>query len=321
MDFTGRSVFVTGGTGSFGKCFVKHVLRSPVSRVVIFSRDELKQSEMAASMKDDRLRFFIGDIRDYMRLKMALNGIDIVVHAAAMKQVPTAEYNPFEAVQTNVHGTENLVRACIDNNIEKAVLLSTDKACAPVNLYGATKLVAEKLFINGNSYVGHGRTRFAVVRYGNVAGSRGSVIPLWRECVKEKRPIVYTEPTMTRFFMKLIDAVELVYRALRDMQGGEIFVHKMHSCTMKALGDAIAGKDYPYLISGIRPGEKMHEELIPNCLSHLTYEYDDHYIIAPSYTWQEEWARRAGVLVASDFEYSSKTAPRIESIKEFLKDV
>jgi len=281
--FKGRNILITGGTGSFGKEFVKYLLNNcEPARVVIFSRDEFKQYEMAQEFGGDRrLRFFLGDVRDKDRLYRAFYGIDYVVHAAALKQVPAAEYNPFEVIKTNIIGAQNVIEACIDNNVKKVVALSTDKAAIPINLYGATKLCSDKLFVAGNSYAGGRVTRFGVVRYGNVLGSRGSVLPLFLKQKKEG-VVTITHKDMTRFWITLPQAVELVVKAFKYMTGGEIFVPKIPSMKMIDFAKAIAPEAEIREI-GIRPGEKMHEVMIPEDDARHTREYDDHYRIIPEF--------------------------------------
>jgi len=305
----GSKVLLTGGTGSFGHEFIAQTLKkhSP-SKLVIFSRDEMKQWEMAKLFyRDERVRFFIGDVRERDRLYRAMDGIDFVVHAAATKIVPTAEYNPFEAVKTNVMGAMNVIDACIDNKVKRVVALSTDKASSPINLYGATKLVSDKLFIAGNSYSGGGGTKFSVVRYGNVMGSRGSVIPHF---IKQSRSgkITITDERMTRFMISLEDAVGLVWHALEDMRGGEIYVKKIPSMKVADIANAIA----PHAqieVTGIRPGEKLHEQMIGVEDAPYTYEYADYFKIVPAINdWTEHHRQVAGSsLVSSDFSYSSNT--------------
>jgi UDP-N-acetylglucosamine 4,6-dehydratase len=301
------SILITGGTGSFGHTFVPMVLEKyNPRRLVIFSRDEIKQWEMAKLFEhDDRVRFFIGDVRDKDRLVRALNGIDYVVHAAATKIVPTAEYNPFECVKTNVFGAMNLIDACIDQGVKRVVALSTDKASSPANLYGATKLTSDKLFIAGNSYSGSNDTRFAVVRYGNVMGSRGSVIPFFMTQA-DKGSLPITDDRMTRFMISLEEGVDLVWHAFEDMIGGEIYVKKIPSMKVTDVARAVA-PDASHDIIGIRPGEKLHEQMIgPEDALH-TYEYAKHYKILPAiYGWSKDPKRiNDGKLVAPDFIYSS----------------
>lgn len=304
---TNSSILITGGTGSFGHTFVPMTLdKYNPRRLVIYSRDEMKQWEMAKLYGDDpRVRFFIGDVRDKDRLARALNGIDYVVHAAATKIVPTAEYNPFECVKTNVIGAMNLIDACIDQGVKRVVALSTDKASSPANLYGATKLTSDKLFIAGNSYSGFSDTRFAVVRYGNVMGSRGSVIPFFLT-LTNKGALPITDDRMTRFMITLEQGVGLVWHAFENMIGGEIYVKKIPSMKVTDVARAIA-PDAEHNIVGIRPGEKLHEQMIgPEDAPH-TYEYDEHYKILPSiHNWSQDPERiGCGKLVATDFTYCS----------------
>ena len=301
------SILITGGTGSFGHAFVPMTLaKYNPRRLVIYSRDEMKQWEMAKLYGNDpRVRFFIGDVRDKDRLLRALNGIDYVVHAAATKIVPTAEYNPFECVKTNVFGAMNLIDACIDQGVKRVVALSTDKASSPVNLYGATKLTSDKLFISGNSYSGANETRFAVVRYGNVMGSRGSVIPFFLS-LADKGVLPITDVRMTRFMITLEQGVDLVWHAFEDMVGGEIYVKKIPSMKMTDVALAVAPKA-THNIVGIRPGEKLHEQMIgPEDAPH-TYEYDGHYKVLPSiHGWSLDPTRiQDGTLVGSGFTYCS----------------
>ena len=282
--FEGSSILITGGTGSFGKAFLSEVLAAhDPARVAIYSRDELKQYEMKQTYGDDpRVRFFIGDIRDRDRLKMAMHGVDYVVHAAALKQVDTAEYNPMEYVKTNILGSENVMLAAIDSGVKKVVALSTDKASSPVNLYGATKLTADKLFISGNHYSYARGTRFAVVRYGNVMGSRGSVIPFFLER-RKSGVLPITDPAMTRFNITLEEGVDLVFFALERALGGEIFVPKIPSYRITELAEAI-GPECKHPVVGIRPGEKVHEEMVTSSDSLNTIETDRYYVIVPNLT-------------------------------------
>lgn len=302
-----NNILVTGGTGSFGNTFVPMTLKKyNPRRIVIYSRDEMKQWEMAKKFQgDDRVRFFIGDVRDKDRLYRALDGIDCVVHAAATKIVPTAEYNPFECVKTNVIGAMNLIDACIDKKVKRVVALSTDKASSPVNLYGATKLASDKLFVAGNSYAGGHETRFAVVRYGNVMGSRGSVIPFFL-ALKNKNKLPITDERMTRFMITLEQGVELVWRAFEDMEGGEIYVRKIPSMKVTDIARAVA-PDASHEIVGIRPGEKVHEQMIGAEDSFYTYEYDTHYKILPAiYSWHSSPGRiKDGKKVPEGFSYTS----------------
>ncbi len=301
------SILITGGTGSFGHTFVPMTLkRYNPRRLVIYSRDEMKQWEMAKLYgSDKRVRFFIGDVRDKDRLARALNGVDFVVHAAATKIVPTAEYNPFECVKTNVFGAMNLIDACIDQGVNRVVALSTDKASSPSNLYGATKLTSDKLFIAGNSYSGGNDTRFSVVRYGNVMGSRGSVIPFFQG-LAEKGVLPITDARMTRFMITLEQGVELVWHAFDDMVGGEIYVKKIPSMKMTDLARAVA-PEARHDIIGIRPGEKLHEQMIGTEDAPHTYEYPEHFKILPAiHDWSHDPVRiNGGKLVAPDFTYCS----------------
>ena len=304
---TNSSILITGGTGSFGHTFVPMTLaKYNPKRLVIFSRDEMKQWDMAMKYSQDpRVRFFIGDVRDKDRLVRALDGIDFVVHAAATKIVPTAEYNPFECVKTNIIGAMNLIDACIDRGIKRIVALSTDKASNPINLYGATKLASDKLFIAGNSYAGLHETRFAVVRYGNVLGSRGSVIPFFISQAQSGM-IPITDPRMTRFMITLEQGVELVWHAFEDMHGGEIYVKKIPSMTITDIAKAVA-PNAVHKIIGIRPGEKIHEQMIGVEDALHTFEYKDHFKILPAiHNWSKDPSRiNGGVLVKDNFVYSS----------------
>jgi UDP-N-acetylglucosamine 4,6-dehydratase (inverting) len=302
------TILITGGTGSFGHTFVPMTLAKYNPRkLIIFSRDEMKQWEMAKLYQgDERIRFFIGDVRDKERLYRALDGVDYVVHAAATKIVPTAEYNPFECVKTNILGAMNLIDACIDKGVKRVVALSTDKASSPINLYGATKLASDKLFVAGNSYSGGLNTRFAVVRYGNVMGSRGSVIPFFMS-IKDKGVLPITDARMTRFMISLEQGVELVWRAFEDMVGGEIYVKKIPSMKVTDIALAVAPAARHEIV-GIRPGEKLHEQMIgPEDAPH-TYEYHEYYKVLPSiHNWSQDPVRiNGGKLVASDFNYSSE---------------
>ena len=295
---------VTGGTGSFGKKIVSKLLSETNARkVIVFSRDELKQYEMQQLYRGEtRIRFFIGDVRDYERLFRAFDGVDYVVHAAALKQVPAAEYNPFEAVKTNINGAQNIIEAAINQRVDRVVALSTDKACAPVNLYGATKLVSDKLFIAGNAYSGAHRTRFAVVRYGNVVGSRGSVVPLFKQ-LASNGTLPVTDPRMTRFWITLDQGVEFVMDCLERMHGGELFVPKIPSTKVLDLAKAIA-PECEIDIVGIRPGEKLHEEMITVHDSRRTVDMGSYYVVQPEMEWwQGEPAD--GCPVPDGFHYSS----------------
>ncbi|ANE56402.1 UDP-N-acetylglucosamine 4,6-dehydratase (inverting) [Methylomonas sp. DH-1] len=313
-----KTILITGGTGSFGHTFVPLTLaKYNPRRLVIFSRDEMKQWEMAKLYGDDpRVRFFIGDVRDKDRLARALNGIDYVVHAAATKIVPTAEYNPFECVKTNIIGAMNLIDACIDQGVKRVVALSTDKASSPANLYGATKLASDKLFVAGNSYSGKNETRFAVVRYGNVMGSRGSVIPFFQS-IAHKGVLPITDVRMTRFMITLEQGVDLVWRAFDDMVGGEIYVKKIPSMNIVDIARAVA-PDAQHEIVGIRPGEKLHEQMIGLEDAPYTYEYGDYYKILPAiHNWSSDPERiNRGVRVAPDFVYCSDNNTEWMSVAE-----
>jgi len=305
MDYLrGKSVLITGGTGSFGKVFVRTVLdHAEARRVVVLSRDELKQWEMKQQFGDDgRLRFFIGDVRDRARLERAFDGVDFVVHAAALKQVPVAEYNPFEAVKTNILGARNVIDAAIDRGVARVIALSSDKASSPINLYGATKLVSDKLFVDGNAYAGGKATRFSVVRYGNVVGSRGSVVPLFRRLAKTG-VLPITDERMTRFWITLEKSVGFVLDRLREMRGGEVFVPKIPSMKVIDLARVLAPTATIEFV-GIRPGEKLHEELISVHDARRTVDAGDFYVIQPDMEW---WTPQeyAGHAVPPDFCYTS----------------
>jgi len=301
------TILITGGTGSFGHTFVPSTLQKYNPRkIIIYSRDEMKQWEMAKKFGDDkRVRFFIGDVRDKERLMRALDDVDYVVHAAATKIVPTAEYNPFECIKTNVMGAMNLIDACIDKKVKRVVALSTDKACSPINLYGASKLASDKLFVAGNSYAGGHETRFSVVRYGNVMGSRGSVIPFFKS-IKDTGTFPITDPRMTRFMITLEQGVELVWHAFDDMEGGEIYVKKIPSMKVTELAKAIS-EDAKQEIVGIRPGEKLHEMMIGAEDSFFTYEYENHFKILPAINnWSSDEMRiKGGTKVPEGFTYAS----------------
>jgi UDP-N-acetylglucosamine 4,6-dehydratase len=307
LDWSASSVLVTGGTGSFGRRLVEVMLRElRPRRLVVFSRDELKQHDMrAAGFDDPSLRYFIGDVRDRDRLRRALSGVDLVVHAAALKQVPACEYNPFEAVKTNILGAENLIDAAIDAGVARVVALSTDKAVNPVNLYGATKLVAEKLFVQGNAYAGAQGTRFSCVRYGNVVGSRGSVVPVFLAQRAAGR-ITLTDPRMTRFWITLDQGVRFVIRAAETMHGGEVFVPKIPSMRLTDLAEALAPGAQVDMV-GIRPGEKLHESLLGPDEARHAVELDEGYVILPTHPWwsQDRWAE--GRPLPDGFAYTSDT--------------
>ena len=321
---TNSSILITGGTGSFGRAFVKMTLEKyNPKKIIIYSRDEMKQWEMAKLYQhDSRVRFFIGDVRDKDRLYRALDSIDYVVHAAATKIVPTAEYNPFECIKTNINGAMNLIDACIDHNIKNVVALSTDKASKPVSLYGATKLASDKMFVASNAYSGEHKTKFSVVRYGNVMGSRGSVIPFF---IKEKKQGVLpiTDKRMTRFMITLEEGVRLVWKAFDDMCGGEIYIKKIPSMKVTDLATAI-DKDAKHEVVGIRPGEKLHEEMIGADDSPYTYEYDDCYKILPAINnWSSSKVMiKDGIPVENGFSYTSdnnKEWMEIETLQQWIK--
>ena len=323
-----KSILITGGTGSFGNHFVEYVLKHyDPEKIVIYSRDEYKQFIMNNKFKEyeDKLRFFIGDVRDGDRLKRALNGIDYVVHAAALKQVPSCEYNPLEAIKTNINGAANVINACLDTDVKRVVALSTDKAVNPVNLYGGTKFVSDKLFIAANSYSGYTGTRFAVVRYGNVAGSRGSVIPFFKDLIDSgKTSLPITDYRMTRFWISLEQGIELVIKALTESRGGETFISKRPSFKITDLAQAmLPGCDMPEV--GIREGEKLHEVMVSKEDAPFTYEYEKNYIIYPHYTW---WSDNriipGGRSVDPEFVYSSGTNTQwlsVDDLKARLGDI
>lgn len=323
--FDDKSILITGGTGSFGHAFVPMMLkRFNPTKIVIFSRDEMKQWEMAKLYGNDhRVRFFIGDVRDKDRLHRALDSVDYVVHAAATKIVPTAEYNPFECVKTNVNGAMNLIDACIDQKVKRVVALSTDKASSPANLYGATKLASDKLFVAGNSYAGGHETRFSVVRYGNVMGSRGSVIPHFLSLANLGR-LPITDPRMTRFMITLEEGVELVWHAFRDMVGGEIYVKKIPSMKVTDIAKAVS-PDADLETIGIRPGEKLHEQMISPEDSYYTYEYSHHFKILPAiHEWSADLNRiKDGKRVPEGFTYASDTNSEwmdVTTLRKWIKD-
>lgn len=325
--FNQKSILVTGGTGSFGKQFVKTILEKfQPRRIVIYSRDELKQFEMQQTFNSPEMRYFIGDVRDRDRLSQAMRGVDFVVHAAALKQVPAAEYNPTECIRTNIYGAENVIHAAIACNVEKIIALSTDKAASPINLYGATKLASDKLFVAANNMTGGHRTRFSVVRYGNVVGSRGSVVPYFRKLVEEKTPFLpITDSRMTRFWITLQQGVDFVLANFQRMQGGEIFVPKIPSIRIVDLAKSIA-PELPMEPVGIRPGEKLHEIMVPSDDSHLTLQFKDHFVIRPSikfYNEDRDYAVNGlgekGDSVSEGFEYSSGTNPHFLNMDEICE--
>ena len=314
VHMLGKTVLITGGTGSFGKKFTKKALELGVKKVIVFSRDELKQYEMRQEFNDNRLRFFIGDVRDKDRLYRAFDGVDIVIHAAAMKHVDACEYNPFEAIKTNIHGAQNVIEAAIDCGVEKVIALSTDKACAPVNLYGATKLASDKLFVAANAYVGDKPTSFSVVRYGNVVGSRGSVVPFFKK-MRKTGVLPVTDERMTRFWITLDQGVQFVIDSLERMHGGEIFVPKIPSMRVVDLAKAI-GPECEIKIIGIRPGEKLHEAMIMQDDARHTVEFDNYYVIQPEFPWWSKSYVKGGKKLPDGFEYTSDKNEKWLSIRE-----
>ena len=323
--FNGKSILITGGTGSFGKQYVQTLLKNyKPKKIIVYSRDELKQFEMEQDFNQDCMRYFIGDVRDRERLVQAMNGVDYVIHAAALKQVPAAEYNPMECIKTNIHGAENVIHAALANNVEKVIALSTDKAASPINLYGATKLVSDKLFVAANNLTGGHKTRFAAVRYGNVVGSRGSVVPFFRKQIEsgcDHLPI--TDVRMTRFWITLQQGVDFVLKNFQRMHGGEIFVPKIPSVNVVDLAKAMA-PELPHKIIGIRPGEKLHEIMCPMDDSHLTLEFDDHYVIKPTiqFTGKVDFTvnqlGEVGRPVDQGFEFHSGKNPNQLTIEEII---
>jgi UDP-N-acetylglucosamine 4,6-dehydratase len=323
--FDDKSILITGGTGSFGKQYIKTILeRYKPRKLIVYSRDELKQFEMQHDFHQHCMRYFIGDVRDRDRLIQAMRGVDFVIHAAALKQVPAAEYNPMECIKTNIHGAENVIHAALQNEVEKVIALSTDKAANPINLYGATKLVSDKLFVAANNVAGGHKTRFAVVRYGNVVGSRGSVVPLFKRCIIDgcdHLPI--TDERMTRFWITIQQGVDFVLKDFARMHGGEIFVPKIPSVRVVDLARAMA-PGLPHKIIGIRPGEKLHEIMCPADDSHLTLEFVDHYVIKPTiqFSRQADFAvnrlGQRGEPVEQGFEFHSGKNPHFLSVDEIV---
>ncbi|MFT5004300.1 MAG: UDP-N-acetylglucosamine 4,6-dehydratase [Flavobacteriales bacterium] len=325
--FDNKVILITGGTGSFGQLYVKTLLeRFNPKKIIIYSRDELKQFEMQQKYNAPCMRYFIGDVRDLKRLQRAMSGVDYVIHAAALKQVPAAEYNPMECIKTNISGAENVIEAALDNNVNKVIALSTDKAASPINLYGATKLVSDKLFVAANNISGGHRTSFSVVRYGNVVGSRGSVVPFFEKLVEEGAehlPITHLE--MTRFWISLQGGVDFVLKNFQRMLGGEIFIPKIPSIKITDLATSIA-PDLEQKTVGIRPGEKLHEVMCPRDDSYHTFEYDDHFVIAPSISFSSrsnDFTRNAidelGKAVEPGFEYNSNDNPDFMTVEEIKK--
>lgn len=329
--FDGKTILITGGTGSFGHKYTQTLLsRYTPKKIIIYSRDELKQYEMQQRFNANCMRYFIGDVRDGDRLVRAMHGVDYVIHAAALKQVPAAEYNPTECIRTNINGAENVINAAIETNVEKVIALSTDKAANPVNLYGATKLASDKLFVAANNMVGGSKPRFSVVRYGNVVGSRGSVVPFFQQLLSQNSDhLPITHPDMTRFWISLQQGVDFVLKNFERMLGGEIFVPKIPSIRIVDLAKAMA-PDLPVKIVGIRPGEKLHEMMCPGDMSYHTYEFSDHFVIAPAikfFSRSNDFSTNAlqeqGKLVPESFEYVSDTNPHfltVEDIRTFNQD-
>jgi UDP-N-acetylglucosamine 4,6-dehydratase len=321
MSLNGKAILLTGGTGSFGKKFIEIVLKKYKPKVIrVYSRDELKQSELRSHYGEiDQLRFFIGDVRDKERLERAMHNIDIVVHTAALKQVPFCEYNPFEAVKTNIIGAENIINTAIDNKVPKVIALSTDKAVNPINIYGATKLCAEKIFVQGNSYSGEGGTKFSCARYGNVIESRGSVIPLFKK-QKEAGTLTITDERMTRFWMTLEDGVNFVIRCIQIMKGGEVFVPRIPSMKIVDLARAICPGCKLKKI-GIRPGEKINEVLVTEDEARHTIEFDDFFIIEPELDWWGKGNHKEGKKLKEGFRYTSDNNPLLLSKEQILKKI
>lgn len=321
--FNNKAILITGGTGSFGKKFIGAILEKyKPKKVIVYSRDELKQFEMQQEFNQPVMRYFIGDVRDGERLKQAMRGVDYVVHAAALKQVPAAEYNPMECIKTNIDGAQNVINAALENEVEAVVALSTDKAANPINLYGATKLVSDKLFVAGNNIAGGRRTRFSVVRYGNVVGSRGSVVPFFEKLIANgEKELPITDNNMTRFWITLPQGIQFVLNAFKRMQGGELFVPKIPSSKITDLAEAVA-PGMPQKVIGIRPGEKLHEIMCPADDSHLTLEFHDHYVIKPTITffspvdYTVNKLGEKGVAVPQGFEYNSGTNPHVLTVEE-----
>lgn len=324
--FNGKNILITGGTGSFGKKYTKILLEKyRPNKIIIYSRDELKQYEMAQEYNDKCMRYFIGDVRDGERLKKAMRDVDFVIHAAALKHVPIAEYNPMECIKTNINGAQNVIDAALENGVSKVIALSTDKAANPVNLYGATKLASDKLFVAANNLVGNQDIKFAVVRYGNVVGSRGSVVPFFEKLIHDgATELPITDEKMTRFFITLEDGVNFVLKNFERMQGGEIFVPKIPSMKIVDMAKAMA-PNLPHKIIGIRPGEKLHEIMCPADDSHLTLEFEDHYVIKPTiiFTNKMQYGKNllgeVGHRVPQGFEYNSGNNNNWLSTEDFLE--
>lgn len=330
--FNNKNILITGGTGSFGKKYTQILLKNyKPNKIIIYSRDELKQYEMASEFSHSSMRYFIGDVRDESRLNTAMNGVDFVIHAAAMKHVPIAEYNPMECIKTNIHGAQNVINASLKNRVEKVIALSTDKACNPVNLYGATKLASDKLFIAANNIAGQSPTRFSVVRYGNVVGSRGSVVPLFKKLIENgAKELPITDERMTRFWITLEDGVKFVLKNFERMHGGELFIPKIPSMKITDLAATLAPNLLIKLI-GIRPGEKLHEIMISADDALHSLEFDDHYVITPSIRFYDKEADFAinklgqkGSSIKSGFEYRSDNNTQWlnqQSLKEMIERI
>lgn len=325
--FNDKSILITGGTGSFGKQYVRTILENyQPKRLVIYSRDELKQYEMQQEFNASCMRYFIGDVRDKERMIQAMRGVDFVIHAAALKQVPAAEYNPTECIKTNIHGAENVIHAALENEVERVIALSTDKAANPINLYGATKLASDKLFVAANNMAGGHKTKFSVVRYGNVVGSRGSVVPFFKKLISEGTDYLpITDERMTRFWITLQQGVDFVLKNFERMHGGEIFVPKIPSVRIVDLAKAMA-PDLPHKITGIRPGEKLHEIMCPADDSHLTLNFNDHFVLRPTITFNSRNndfavnnSGESGVPVEQGFEYHSGRNTEFLDIDEIKK--
>ncbi|MAZ43677.1 MAG: UDP-N-acetylglucosamine 4,6-dehydratase (inverting) [Legionellales bacterium] len=324
--FDNKNILITGGTGSFGYQYTERLLANyRPNRIIVYSRDEYKQYLMKQRFSQACMRYFIGDVRDLTRLKMAMEGVDYVIHAAAMKHVAAAEYNPMECIKTNIHGAENVISAALDAQVDKVIALSTDKAAVPINLYGATKLASDKLFVAANSLAGQKRTRFAVVRYGNVIGSRGSVVPFFKELIKnEAEYLPITHPDMTRFWITLDQGVSFVFKSFQRMQGGEIFIPKIPSVKITDLAKAMA-PNMKQKIIGIRPGEKLHEVMCPADDSHLTLEFLDHFVIKPSIAFNQPSSyetnplNEKGTSVPMGYEYNSRDNEAFLSVPETQK--
>lgn len=324
--FDDKTILITGGTGSFGRKYVDILLeRFSPKKIIIYSRDELKQFQMQETHNANVMRYFLGDVRDYERLNQVMDSVDFVIHAAALKQVPAAEYNPMECIKTNIHGAENVIKACINNDVKKVIALSTDKAANPINLYGATKLASDKLFVAANNMASGKESRFSVVRYGNVVGSRGSVVPYFKKLIEDgSKKLPITHPDMTRFWITLRQGVDFVLENFERMHGGEIFVPKIPSIKITDLAIALSPNSKQEIV-GIRPGEKLHEIMCPSDDSHLTVEFANHYLIKPSIRFLDQNdflkdnKKEKGSLVEHGFEYNSGTNPHFLSIEEILE--